>query len=93
MSDVTFNISNDAINFVCSLDAKQVKQVWKKITDLKRDPRPSNSEHLSGYSGYFRITIGEFRCIYEYDKEVVHIKVIERRNDGRVYQKMKRLCS
>ena len=90
MSDLTFDISNNVIDFVTKLEAKQVRQVWNKVTALKKDPRPNNSKHLTGYPGLFRIPIGEFRCVYEPTSESVKIILIDRRNDDKVYQELKR---
>ena len=90
MSELTFYFSNDVIDFVSNLEAKQVRQVWNKITALKKEPRPNNSKHLSGYPGLFRIPIGEFRCVYEHNSDGVRIIVIDRRNDDKVYQELKR---
>ena len=91
MSEVKFEFSNDAISFISGLEAKQVKQIWARVIALKRDPRPAYSEHLSGYPGYFRITIGEFRCVYEFDHDTINIRIVERRNDDKVYQKLRRV--
>lgn len=79
-------LSRDAYKYLEGLEAKQYKQVSKKLFALSNDPRPADCNHLSGHPGYFRITIGEFRAIYKPTDTVIEISVVGPRNDDQVYK-------
>jgi mRNA interferase RelE/StbE len=88
---LNLDLSREAADFVTKLAAKQARQVWNKIVTLMKDPRPTNSEELKGYPGCFRTTVGEFRIVYQFDKEILKAIVIDRRNDDEIYKRLKRL--
>jgi mRNA interferase RelE/StbE len=91
MSQLSFTLTNDSLNFLGGLESKQFRQVWSKILNLTKEPRPANSEHVSGHVGCYRIPIGEFRCVYRYSNKSIEVVVVDRRNDDKVYQKLRRL--
>ena len=70
-----------------ALPTKQYRQVVSAILDLLADPAPHYSKPLEG-SGYGRIVLGEYRVIYRFDEEFVHVAVASKRNDGEVYKLM-----
>jgi mRNA interferase RelE/StbE len=83
------DLTNDARKFVEQLDAKQFKQVLRKILSLMADATPQDSIKLQG-SEYYRADQGEFRIVYRFDVETVYIVVVDKRNDDEVYKHLKR---
>jgi len=82
--------TKDAIKFWDNLDAKQYRQVGRKILSLLIDPHPQDSKALVGASEYFRVDCGEYRIIYRVDGETLKLVLIGSRNDGDVYKKFDR---
>jgi mRNA interferase RelE/StbE len=91
MSELNLKVANDSLKFMGDLEPKQYKQLWSKVLNLTKDPRPNYSEHLSGNADCFRIAAGEFRCVYKILPGAIHVLIVERRNDDKVYQKLKRI--
>lgn len=81
------DLSHKARRFLDTLDAKQFRQIFKKILALSQDPLPHDSETLSG-SDFRRADIGEYRIIYRFTKEVLTVDDVGNRNDGRVYRRI-----
>ena len=82
-----------ALDFWNTLDAKQYRQIGRKIFSLLVDPHPNDSESLIGHSAYLRVDFGEYRIIYTIEEDIVKISLIGLRNDSDVYKKMKRKLS
>ena len=81
-------MTKQAMTFLKGLDAKQYKQVVGSIFALLKNVLPHDSSALRGAkNGERRIDIGEYRIIYTYDKELVSIIIIGKRNDDDVYKK------
>lgn len=83
------SITHDGMKFLDRLDAKQYRQVVRKIFTLANNPEPQDSIHMEG-STYRRTDQGEFRIVYHFDDETVFIVVIGKRNDDEVYRKVER---
>ena len=77
--------------FINDLPPKHREQIKKYIVGLKEDPRPHDSETLSGYEPYRRSSCGEYRIIYRIDNNSVCIILVGKRNGGEVYRKLKKL--
>jgi mRNA interferase RelE/StbE len=86
----TLDLTADVLKFLRGLDAKPFKQVSVAIFNLIQDPRPHDSRELKGYS-YYRVDVGEFRIIYRFDAETIHIALVGKRNDAEVYKRLSRL--
>ncbi len=71
----------DGHDFLISLDAKQFKQVARKMLALMSDPLPPDSQALKGYDDLRRTEVGEFRIIYRVEQDTVYIELIGKRND------------
>jgi|TARA_B100001964_G_scaffold65593_1_gene74693 mRNA interferase RelE/StbE len=85
------DISRSAHKFLDKLQQpKHYKQIASKILSLLKNPKPSDSKHLSGYSGYFRVDSGEYRIIYTITNLVINVVLVGKRNDDEVYKKMSR---
>jgi mRNA interferase RelE/StbE len=83
------SLSNDSDKFLERLDAKQFKQVVRKILSLASDATPPDSIKLEG-SDYRRTDQGEFRIVYKFDADTVYIVLVGKRNDDEVYARAKR---
>ncbi|MBF0555393.1 MAG: type II toxin-antitoxin system RelE/ParE family toxin [Nitrospirae bacterium] len=83
------DFTNDALSFLDKLDAKQFRQIIKKILGLMKDPFPVDSENLKG-NQYKRVDTGEYRIIYLTDDNILKIVTIGKRNDSEVYRRLKR---
>ncbi len=71
------------------LPAKQYRQVVGAVFDLLADPTPHYSKPLQG-SPYRRIAVGEYRVVYRFDDESVHVVIVGKRNDDEVYRQLER---
>ena len=83
------NMDKDAVKFLQDLDAKQYKQVASKALSLMVNATPADYSHLKGTS-YYRVDSGEYRIVYYFDADTVYIDLIGKRNDDKVYGKLKR---
>lgn len=89
MRDVEFRAG--ALKFVKKLMPKHQQQIKNKIKELQENPVPPDSIILSGYKPHHRCDVGEYRIVYRFDESVVHISLIGKRNDGAVYNELRRL--
>ncbi len=83
------SLTRDADKFLERLDAKQYKQVVRKIFALaSTDATPPDSLQLQG-SDYRRADQGEFRIVYYFDADTVYVVLVGKRNDDEVYARAK----
>jgi mRNA interferase RelE/StbE len=78
-------ITKDAVDFWSRLDAKQFRQVGRKVLAVLADPIAPDSRPLVGMD-YLRVDIGEYRIIYRFDAQNVYVYRIGKRNDDEVYR-------
>ena len=72
-------LSKDSKKFIEKLAAKQAKQIVIKIKELTLTPYPNDSKKLKGVqTEYYRVDVGEFRIIYEIEKENIFIILVEK---------------
>lgn len=83
------SLTNDAKRFLDRLDAKQYRQVVRRILALIDDATPPDSIKLTG-SEYRRVDQGEYRIVYSFDADTVYIVVVGKRNDNEVYAQTRR---
>lgn len=88
---MNLEISKRSYDFVSKLQAKQFRQIMLKVLSLLKDPFPNDSQKLKGHDFYHRVDIGEYRIIYQLEKETVKIDLIDKRNDDQVYKKLRNL--
>jgi mRNA interferase RelE/StbE len=79
------DLTRDAASFWERLDAKQYRQIGRKIVALMADPVPPDSALLRG-TPYRRADIGEYRIIYRFDDETIYVARVGKRNDAEVYR-------
>lgn len=83
-------LTKDALDFIKGLEGKQFKQVLSKVLTLLEDPTPADSAALKGFEKMFRVDMGEFRIVYEFDENSVSVLLVGKRNDDEVYKKLGR---
>ena len=80
------SLTKDAQRFLDRLDAKQYRQVVRRILALIDDATPPDSIKMTG-SEYGRVDQGESRIVYFLDADTVNVVVVGKRNDDEVYTK------
>lgn len=85
-------ITRDAEKAIDKMRDKHFCQVYDAIEALRVEPEPEASKELVSNvtPKRRRKDVGEYRVIYWYDEEALHIDVVGGRNDGDVYKKAKR---
>ncbi len=81
----------NATQFLDVLATRERVRIVKKIDVLAKTPYPPGCRALSGFSGFHRIRVGEYRVIYSVHKEVVTVVIATIGNRRDVYAKFKRL--
>ena len=76
------NPTKEALDFWNALDAKQYRQIGRKVLSLLIDPQPNDAKVLLGSTGYFRVDCGEYRIIYRLENDTIMLVLIGTRNDG-----------
>ena len=84
-------LSSKSMKFLDQLDAKQYRQIGKRIWSLQDDSSPHDIKHLAGHPGYFRIDNGEYRVIFCRRDGLIEITLIGKRNGDEVYKEFDRL--
>lgn len=82
-------MTKDVDKFLAQLDAKQFRQIVRKIFALTNNPTPPDSLRLEG-SDYYRADQGEYRIVYSFEPETLYVVVVGKRNDDAVYAQLKR---
>lgn len=82
------DLSKDVQRFLDRLDAKQYRQVVRRILALTNDATPRDSIKMEG-SQYHRVDQGEYRIVYFFEADTVYIVVVGKRNDDEVYAKVR----
>ncbi len=83
------DITRKAKKFLDRLDAKQFRQISRKIFSLMENPNQHDTHQLAGYE-YKRADQGEYRIIYRVEGDCLMVALIGKRNDDEVYKKLKR---
>ncbi len=82
-------LTNDADKSLDRLDAKQFRQVMRRVLALAHEPVPGDSAQMKG-GRFRRVDQGECRTVYFFDDDTVTIVVIGKRNDDEVYTRAER---
>lgn len=83
-------LSRVARDFLETLPPKPFRQVVTAIFYLLSEPFPQDAKPLKGYP-YYRVNIGEYRIVYEVERDEVRIILVGKRNDGEVYKHLRRM--
>jgi len=82
------SLSRASVRFLDRLPPKQYRQVTRKIIMLMADPQPADAERLKGYE-YSRVTVGEYRFVFDVRDGVLRVIAIGKRNDDEVYRRLR----
>lgn len=83
------NLSKVSLKFLKSLSPKQAQQCALRLQELRKEPFNYDTKKLKGFP-YYRCTCGEYRIVFEIQKTTLMVILIDKRNDGLVYKKLKR---
>jgi mRNA interferase RelE/StbE len=81
------NLSRDAARSLRRTPPKHQRQLAAKLLQLADDPRPADSIKLTD-SVFYRVNVGDYRIVYEFDHDTVAVALIEQRDQ--VYRRLKR---
>ena len=81
----------EARDFIAALPVKHARQVVRKLEELARHPHPPTSKLLEGYPLLRRLRAGDYRIIYFDTAAVLSVPLIDRRNDDKVYKRLKQM--
>lgn len=80
----------EARAFLETLAAKHKRQVSAKIFALAENPMPPRSKLLEGFP-FRRFPSGEYRIVYFVDDTTLKVVLVDRRNDDRIYRRLKQM--
>ena len=86
MSDFTLRIEKTPRKFLKTLNLSDKKRIDVALTLLSENPIPPKAKKLAGRDGY-RIRVGDFRIIYEIQKSVLVVLVIDIGHRREIYRK------
>jgi len=78
-------------DFIDTLSEKHKCQVAAKVFKLTKNPHPPQSKQLGGFAPLRRVRTGEYRIVYFVEKGILRIPLIDRRNDDKVYRRLRNL--
>ena len=82
----TIQYSNQAVKFFKGTDKKLAQRIIKQIEDLMANPFPQGVKVIEGYKEKtYRIRVGNYRILYEVDREKNFIGVVKIDHRGNVY--------
>jgi mRNA interferase RelE/StbE len=84
------NLSKASVKFLKTLPAKEGQQCALKIQELRKTSMSQDVKKLKAYP-YYRCASGEFRIVFEIQKDTLEIILVDKRNDDQVYKKLKRM--
>jgi len=82
------SLSRASVRFLDTLPPKQYRQVTRKIIMLMANPQPTDAERLKGYD-YSRVTVGEYRIVFDVRDSVLRVVAIGKRNADEVYRRLR----
>ena len=80
-----------AKEFIESISSKHARQVIKRIERLADIPLPPQSKLLEGYAPLRRLRSGDYRIIYFVHQNVLKVPLVDRRNDDKIYHRLKQM--
>lgn len=68
--------STSAEKDLTKLDGQIARRIAARIALLAADPRPHGLRALTGYPGYLRIRVGDYRVVYTVEDDVLVVLVV-----------------
>jgi len=81
------SLSRASVRFLDTLSPKQYRQVTRKIIMLMANSQPADAERLKGFE-YSRVTVGEYRVIFDVHDGLLRIVAIGKRNDDEMHRRL-----
>ena len=75
------------------LGKKDRTRIVLAIAELADEPRPSTAKRLSGEESFFRISVGDYRIIYEVNGESIIVRVLRIGHRREIYRELAKLRS
>lgn len=85
MSTFVVRIEKTPRKFLKTLQISEKKRIDAALTLLAENPIPPKSKKLTGRDGY-RIRVGDFRIIYEIQKNVLVVLIIDIGHRREIYR-------
>jgi mRNA interferase RelE/StbE len=82
----TIQIDKDAEKVLRRQARPTKERLVKAILVLVDDPHPANSRKLEGYHDLFRLHVGDWRIIYQVNRDQLLILVLEVGSRGEIYR-------
>lgn len=76
-------IDKRAVKFIAKQPKPQRERILKAIYKL---PETGDIKQMQGYTGYYRLRVGDYRIIYTVNNDVLLVRVIEIGNRGDIYK-------
>lgn len=76
-------IDKRVVKFISKQPKSQKERIFKAIYML---PGVGDIKAMRGYSGYYRLRVGDYRIIYTVDNDILVVRVIEVGNRGDIYK-------
>jgi mRNA interferase RelE/StbE len=70
------------------LDRVVRRRLQPKIDGLESNPRPAGCKPLTGYPGYLRIRVGDYRIVYTVDNGVLLVLVLTIGHRSEIYNRL-----
>ena len=76
-------IDKITVKFITKQPKPQRERILKAIYKL---PETGDIKQMQGYTGYYRLRVGDYRIIYTVNNAVFLVRVIEIGNRGDIYK-------
>lgn len=84
------NLSKSSAKTLKTVHPKHGRQLALKIKELaEKEGEAQDAKPLKGYP-YKRVDAGEYRIIYEIEKNALSVLLVGKRNDDEIYKKLAR---
>ncbi|MDQ6755191.1 MAG: type II toxin-antitoxin system RelE/ParE family toxin [Actinomycetota bacterium] len=87
MAGYTVDFTTGAAKEIRKLDTSARKRILASIAALRTDPRPKGCKKLTGEQGAWRIRIGDYRMLYEFQDNVLTVTAVRVAHRRDVYKK------
>jgi mRNA interferase RelE/StbE len=76
-----FKLTSEAKKYLNALDNDSIKRLYAALRALTKDPPTGDVKPLVGKAGLYRLRVGEWRMLFEYDGNNIIVSKIGPRGD------------